>query len=132
LIQDYEINKNVADNVVKNFIESLEYAGLLKNGIILDGNDTQSQPINGSIEYGISHTNNSLEKEYYKQTITQQKTLQTTDTFYETPILPSGIQIKFPNSLTTHFVLGDFSSEIKSLEEKARSFLDAQKKGQEK
>jgi hypothetical protein len=72
----------------------------------------------------ITHNSESIKVE-------KKEAIAASEAFYETPVLPSGIQIKFPISLTTHFTLGDFANEIKNLEERAQSFLITQKKEQE-
>lgn len=130
LVIDYKINKKVADEVVKNFELSLEYAGLLENGTVLvnaSQNIPQSNENNAKraiFAEDLNHNSESIKVE-------KKESIISSEAFYETPILPSGIQIKFPISLTTHFTLGDFANEIKNLEVRAQSFLATQKKEQE-
>lgn len=106
LVHDHGINEKVTKKVVSDFVNSMEFAGLLKNGII-SGVEEKATEVKTVAVPSVS-TYSNFNKE-----------------LYETPALPSGIKILFPEKLKSYFTLGDFSGEIKALENKARDILKA-------
>lgn len=113
LVLDYHINNNVAKDVVKTFKKSIEFVGILKNGVLLA---YDIKTISGKKADVVDQSiNNKLSDNEKAEKISQEQ--------YSTPPLPSGIIIIFPAKLKTSFVLGDFATELKSLEEKAQKLL---------
>lgn len=104
LVHDHGINEKVSKKVVSDFVSSMEFAGLLKNGIIVNRDEKSSEVKVDNIVGNLTQPP--------KQ-----------NNLYETPSLPSGIKILFPEKLKAYFALGDFSGEIKALEKKAQDLL---------
>lgn len=117
LITQFDINKNVAEEVAKDFKESLEFTGLIRNGVVIH---------EGYIEADENKTSEQIKNNSDIQTDHEAKRKINGDS-YSTPSLPSGIVITFPGHLKTAFVLGEFSNEIKSIEMKAQSLAEKQK-----
>lgn len=105
LIRDFKINKKVANSVAEDFKISMEFAGFLINGVI---DENIASPSGFEVSPDKSRRENT--QEYIKQ--------ETVYGQFETPKLPSGLSIMFPNSVKADFVLGEFSDEIKALEVK--------------
>jgi len=100
LIQDHKINKNVAKDVVDNFKRSIDFVGLLKNGVVLDFEQkVPTEKDRGAITEQNIFNQSTKKKEGENDS---------RETKYETPPLPSGVTVIFPNNLKTYFVLGEF------------------------
>jgi hypothetical protein len=112
LVREYKINESVSGKVVKTFQESIDFAGLLKNGVILDQAE-QSE------EVGVQNSENEKEPE-----IGQRKegdSNRDNKNMFSIP-LPSGITILIPESLRYEVTaLGKLATEIESLDNKVQS-----------
>ena len=113
LVHDHRIEPSVSKKAANDFTESMEYAGLLKNGVLVTSDDNVRKLTQGS-------KSDSKEDEYGDD---KDGRADEDKSNYQAPTLPSGIIITFPNALKTGFVLGEFVTEINSLENRAQKIL---------
>ncbi len=118
LIQSHGINPNVADKVADNFKKSLEFAGMLQNGVVT------SSP---STDITDTETDEDDKPEDPKGTQASKKKKSAT---VDAPMdgmqsleLPSGLVISYPKDLAFNFAMGEFASELKAIELKASSLI---------
>lgn len=119
LSRDYNINENVTKKVTDIFIKSIEYAGLYKNGVIVNkksdvGLDRESDEVKSEVK----EQNNNLGK---NKLIPQKNSVETEMLSLE---LPCKIIIYYPKKLAYNFATGDFSEEIKKLNDKIEKKLN--------
>jgi hypothetical protein len=121
LTREFNINENITKKVAKIFIESVEFAGIYKNGII------QSQKIENLNE------NNNNDNQDKEQSETQEIISSEIDKSKRATIdseenksleLPCGIIIFYPKKLDYNFAIGDFSDVIKKLNEEIKKKLN--------
>ena len=110
LVHQYQINQKVSKDVVSIFTSSIKYAGLLKNGIVLN----KPQPKNTKNEDMDANNKNTIEPQTNeihnpKEQVENEETIEIQ--------LPSGIKIIFPSSMAFDLATGRFSQAIKSLQE---------------
>lgn len=107
LFRNYRINNRVTREVAKNFRKSLEFAGLLTNGVVKNLNYSeprpQTQDVVGTMVAGDSEP--SIEKALSAS--------------YQTIQLPSGVIVRFPLDMAYQVALGVFAKDLKSLNETA-------------
>ncbi len=106
LVHDYKIQENVSRNAVLDFTRSLEFAGLLTNGVLKAQVDP---PVTKEELTDDIKTEAPLESQIHKEYSTKNSEL------YSVP-LPSGIVILFPREVTYNVVTGHFAKGIAELE----------------
>lgn len=116
MAREYGINSKNSEEAAKTFKESLEYAGIFKNGVILD---QSSGLVN----------NQGTENDVFEESSDARKQLkespsQTSGANLKSLELPSGIVVLYPNSLAYKFALGEFAQALKLLNETALSASD--------
>lgn len=118
LINDYQINPKVAKEAAEVFKKSVEFAGIFKNGIISGLETIQDDaPVSND-----SPSNFGVEASSRKF-VSQQSNGVTTAAMISIP-LECGIVILVPQSLSMNLAMGDFSKEIKDLNDKAMKETD--------
>jgi len=102
LVADYRITQKAAMLAARNFIKTVEFAGLAKDGKLLpqDYNYENNPPLNNIAK--AEHSNDLAVAPDAAITIT----------------LESGVEIKFPKNLAYRISMGEFKDEIKKLEQK--------------
>ncbi|MBI2196266.1 hypothetical protein HYU45_01495 [Candidatus Daviesbacteria bacterium] len=118
LIREYKISEKVADQVAKDFKKSIEFSGLLQNGIVTQNNGeneilTQDE---FSEEYQEEQRLPQQERKEYNVASGLSKKNYPID-------LPSGIAISFPTEMSYEVIIGEFGEQIKQLESKAQEIL---------
>lgn len=118
LVRDYGILHAYSRGARKIFQESLTYAGLLKNGIILEHSDS-----NTSDDSMISTKNSVVASNRYEKevNIEDRKSLK----------LPCGIVILYPTDLDYYFALGEFKEVIKTLNDQVSETLNNKRNSKE-
>jgi hypothetical protein len=97
---DYGITGKAAPLAAQNFIETMEFAGLIRDGkLVFPEPEAEAVPREKQI--------NEPKKEADKAAVPAIKIK-----------LPSGIEISFPETLSYRLSLGDFADELKNLEKK--------------
>jgi hypothetical protein len=105
LIHDHKINESVSKQVSRDFISSLEYAGLLVNGVVTDSEGVNPPDANNQLpSLKISPEDSNIKPSFIN-----------TET-YSIP-LPSGIVVNFPSDQILKVSMGDFAAPLRSLEE---------------
>ncbi|MBI3109711.1 hypothetical protein HYZ06_01580 [Candidatus Daviesbacteria bacterium] len=118
VVREYKIAEKVADKVAKDFKNTLEFSGLLQNGVIQDKR----------VEEDESAINQSYEESSEDKELSQRGPTQSGANYIPKgksyPIdLPSGITIAFPLGVSYEVVTGEFGQQIKGLEAKAQEIL---------
>ncbi len=108
LVREFGINEKRAKEVSKNFMKSLEYAGLLKNGVV-----TEKTVVDSSEDKATESVSPVSIPSFEPQ-----KASVVSSSPYIVD-LPSGIKIQFPGQMSFNVAVGDFSAGIKSLNDKA-------------
>ena len=117
LFHTHKINEKVTKVVASDFEKSIEYAGLLQNGVVTEPTaepeeNSPTTPSQGFDPFSI----------FGKSTPPPARTQPVGVKLY--PVrLPSGIDIHFPEAMGYKFALGEFSVAIKTLETKAQEIL---------
>lgn len=123
LVHDYSIDSSVSRKVAKDFVLSIEYAGLIKNGILIAvENIESSKEENGELETddgALSSISTISKKE------------NPLPGFYRVP-LPSGIVILFPSLMSYRVGIGEFAAAIKLLDDTANNGEAIEKNSSEK
>jgi hypothetical protein len=104
-------NENGAKQAAKNFIETLEFAGLMQDGVLRRDNTQDQAQIN-------------IEQNHKEE---QGQSVPSTSGNNSFRTLPSGITIGFPSELDQAVLFGEFGSEMKSLESKAQRIINNEK-----
>lgn len=110
LVANFGINSKVSKAVAKDFVNSLEYARLLKNGVIATVESKTSSGVSGPVSDTAT-------------TKATKETYETSSDFITLP-LPSGIVISFPQVFSGSLALGSFTESLKSIENKASEILN--------
>lgn len=116
LFHEYRINENVAKNVADNIRKSLEFAGLLVNGVITD-NEQQLEIVTGLPESRLVEGNASK----LSDVDSMRNRGSRGEIFIE---MPSGVKVVFPSSMGVALVSGKFAESIGKLEEKAKELSE--------
>lgn len=123
LVTKYKIGRNVTDSVVKTFKESIEYAGIYANDIITFDVDSD-EGIEQEEKKGGESSN--IGSEGVKVTGSP-KINSGKNEDMQNVTLPSGIIIHYPNELAYSFAVGEFSEQIKALENAVTAFIEQNK-----
>lgn len=119
LFRNYRINNKVTKEVAKNFRKSLEFAGLLTNGVVKNLNYSephlQTQEIVRQI--GLRDSESSTEEALSNN--------------YQTIHLPSGVVVQFPLDMAYQVALGTFAKDLRSLNETASGITKPGENGKE-
>lgn len=105
LVADYKITQKAAMLAARNFIKTIEFAGLGKDGTIFpqDYNRENNFPPDDAVK--TEHPNSPAREAALPGAAI-------------TITLESGVEIKFPESLAYRISMGEFKDEIKKLEQK--------------
>ncbi len=110
LVSTHGINRKVADNVAQTFFDSVEYAGILKNGVITtEGLLETEKPDGGDSPHEEGVTNKQVNRDAHHEKQVN-RTIQSVR-------LPSGVVISYPEGLSYSFAVGKFGPQILALEE---------------
>lgn len=121
LITDYKISPKAAKEAVDIFRESIEFAGILKNGVIvegeiIDGDSSDNEMFNSECSNELfkeQMVNRPIESEGNGSTISIK--------------LDCGIVLLIPQLFGINLAMGDFSEIIKKLEEIGKKMIDNNK-----
>lgn len=127
LIINHGINKNVADQVVQNFIETMKFSGLLENGVILESAPSEDMVVKSDLSQK-NIGGSFLNKEDGKSTDT--KKVDTDSAHLHTVFFDSGIKlmVPVPNSKISKIIgrggLTNIINEIEKFEIKHKNEKD--------
>lgn len=107
LIRDEKYNQTVAEKVTRDFKKSIEYAGILRNGIIVDS--PQAVPSE-------EHIDDQERLEFNNQEIEKPHSKSITPTGITIPLGESNITVIFPANLVREVASGKFKDILDTLE----------------
>ena len=116
LISQYKIGRGVADNVSKTFRDSVEFAGIYVNGVVVDVSTILNE--GEKTEDPKDELGTGLPRHKEKGQIGNAKTKDARhDTFsgMQSVTLPSGVTISYQPDLAYSFAIGEFGKEIAAL-----------------
>lgn len=116
LIQQFKVSDQVAKSASDDFVKTMEFAGLLRNGILY--NTTEEVTTIDSAEKVEEQVSLSGDQAGNVSKVSPK------EGYTELPALPSGIVILFPEDLAPFASLGRFSEGINLLEDKARELRE--------
>lgn len=113
LVRDYGIPERASRGVVKNFKQSLEFAGILRNGVISNlFTRTEESPSKERETHGVI-PGESLEEHDMGNKRQSLEEIR----------LPSGIIVSFPSKLNYSVAIGKFSAPLEQLEKTSQDLL---------
>ena len=101
LYHEFNIMQSASKEAAENFRQSAEFAGFLKNGILLNAPDVTIEP----------SAENIAPEEKYAEVSTLVKSSSTPKDFFQVK-LPSGITALFPQDLSYNFGIGEFAEPL--------------------
>ena len=117
----YRISGTVVKSVANDFVKSLEFAGLIVNGVLQDTNIDPQYKAAGKDEKGEEIDRNSARS---GRSLNDRHNLDSSDSRHlHFADLPSGLLIGFTDKLRYPFFLGEFAGELKALEAQAQEIL---------
>lgn len=115
IVREYKISEKVANQVAKDFKKSIEFSGLLQNGVVVK-----------DIGEGENFSQETISEDYKDRRKESDKGSGSEKNNYPVD-LPSGITITFPVEVSYEVVTGEFGEQIKQLESKAQEILGKKK-----
>ena len=106
--REFNISDKVSQKATEDFKNSLEFAGLLKNGVVIEPAEV-SEPVSKEQEQPKNELNASSEDQIQEKSVSIE--------------LGLGARIFFPNSLSFHVATGAFSEELKKIKEKLKKLV---------
>jgi hypothetical protein len=122
---EFKVGEKVSRDVLTDFVKSIEFAGLYKNGVVSNNIDEiggshsdKGEDSGQAVEDGIGKDNFILDPNVLdceKQNLGQLKLLK----------LPCGAILYYPVALEYDFAMGEFKNEIKALNDKIARQLES-------
>ncbi|OGE32263.1 hypothetical protein A3C59_04640 [Candidatus Daviesbacteria bacterium RIFCSPHIGHO2_02_FULL_36_13] len=119
LVRDHKIAEKVAKKATDDFKKSLEYVGLLKNGVVSESPEVldDSQNPQGLVS--------REEKDAVGSSNPHSQNQLNLGNYYPVE-LPSGIIVQFPSEMSYQVTIGKFAIPIEQLEETAQNIISKQ------
>lgn len=117
LVRDHKISEKVSKQVVKDFSSSLEFAGLLINGVVSEGSTAKNSNVGEENESVFVDNERGVKPSVGTEKVAG--SIPSSIVSYQSQPLPSGIIIYFPIELAPYVSLGEFLEPMKALEKTA-------------